>query len=97
MDSFFAVVADINGDGKADTVMSNDCASDCSTGSVVALIGNGNGSFHAPGKFPLPSAVPFLASSAADLNGDGSLTSSWPVCAEMSTARIPLTARWMSC
>ncbi len=70
LDSFFAVVADINGDGKADIVMSNDCASDCSTGSVVPLIGNGNGSFHAPAKFPTNVAT-FLASTAADFNHDG--------------------------
>ncbi len=69
MDSFFAVVADINGDGKADIVMSNDCASDCSTGSVVALIGNGNGSFHAPAKF-LTNGSTFLASTAGDFNHD---------------------------
>ena len=68
--SFFAVPGDVNGDGKTDLVMSNDCASDCSSGSVVALIGNGNGTFQAPANFPSGGATT-LAPTAADFNHDG--------------------------
>jgi hypothetical protein len=68
--SFFAITGDVNGDGKKDLVLSNDCASDCSSGSVVALIGNGNGTFRAPANFPSNGATT-LASTAADFNHDG--------------------------
>ena len=70
VESFFALPGDVNGDGKKDLIMSNDCASDCSSGSVVTLIGNGNGTFQAPANFS-SNAATTLAPTAADFNHDG--------------------------
>jgi hypothetical protein len=64
-------IADVNGDGKPDLLVANLCAnSNCTTGSVGVLLGNGNGTFQ--------TAVPYgsggyEASSVAvaDVNGDG--------------------------
>jgi hypothetical protein len=69
-------VADVNGDGKPDIVVSNNCASDpgnasCSTdGNVAVLLGNGDGTFHAAVAYD---SGGFLAQSVAiaDVNGDG--------------------------
>jgi hypothetical protein len=65
------VVADLNGDGKPDLVVSNFCTdSTCNSGGVSVLLGNGNGTFQAPvtypsgGFYPIPVAV-------ADVNSDG--------------------------
>jgi hypothetical protein len=65
------VAADVNGDGKLDLLVSNECAdSNCATGSVGVLLGNGDSTFKAAvmygsgGDFALGLAV-------ADLNGDG--------------------------
>jgi hypothetical protein len=60
----YVVVADFNGDGKADLAV----ASDVSAGSFCVLLGNGDGTFQAPltysGFFPSSIAV-------GDFNGDG--------------------------
>jgi hypothetical protein len=60
----FVVVADFNGDGKADLAV----ASDVSAGSLCVLLGKGDGTFQAPltygGFFPSSIAV-------GDFNGDG--------------------------
>jgi len=60
----YVVVADFNGDGKADLAV----ASDVSAGSLCVLLGNGDGTFQAPltytGFFPSSLAV-------GDFNGDG--------------------------
>ena len=66
-------VADVNGDGKPDLLVANECAigSNCgSSGKVGVLLGNGDGTFQAPvtyssgGQFPYSLAV-------GDVNGDG--------------------------
>jgi hypothetical protein len=65
-------VADLNGDGKLDLVVTNECANStsCATGSVSVLMGNGDGTFlaavhYSSGGF-LPASV-----AVADVNGDG--------------------------
>jgi hypothetical protein len=58
------VAGDFNGDGKLDLAVA-----DTSTGQTFVLLGNGNGTFQAPGA-PLP-MVGVLAET--DLNGDGKL------------------------
>jgi len=63
------VIADVNGDGKPDVVVANDCAtSTCKSGNVAVLLGNGDGTFqpavtHAFGGYGLAVAV-------ADVNSD---------------------------
>ena len=64
-------VADVNGDGRPDLLVSNQCALfDCSSGLVSILLGNGDGSFQpattyeSGGRFAYSIAV-------TDVNGDG--------------------------
>ncbi|MGC1961612.1 MAG: VCBS repeat-containing protein [Candidatus Sulfotelmatobacter sp.] len=65
-------VSDVNGDGKPDILVPNQCASsaNCNNGTVGVLLGNGDGTFQAAvtydsgGSFPDSVAV-------ADVNGDG--------------------------
>jgi hypothetical protein len=60
------VVADFNHDGILDMAVS-----DWHAGTVVVLLGAGNGSFRSEWSFPLrmPGTTPHIA--AADFNGDG--------------------------
>jgi hypothetical protein len=58
------VIADVNGDGKADYVVTSNQA-----GATDVFFGNGNGTFQAP--TVIPSSTTSLA--AADVNGDGKL------------------------
>jgi hypothetical protein len=59
---------DINGDGNADLVVSNDCpiAQDCSASSVIALLGSGDGNFRSPPPASPHTAGAPLAATAAD-------------------------------
>ena len=70
-------VADVNGDGKLDLLVANNCVSSCdTTGSAIGvLLGNGNGTFQAA---VLSLTAPFSFNpggqiAVADFDGDGKL------------------------
>ena len=66
-------IADLNGDGKPDLAVANQCLDNqCQKGSVGVLLGNGNGTFQAAIVY---SSGAYYASQLAvvDLNGDGTL------------------------
>jgi hypothetical protein len=65
-------VADVNGDGRPDLVVANECDNDghCMKGLVGVLLGNGDGTFQAAVSYP--SGESYAVSIAvADVNGDG--------------------------
>ena len=68
-------VADINGDGKLDLIVTDQCESNsiCNTGFLAVLLGNGDGTFQTPltSTVPAPQSVSQLT--LADFNGDGHL------------------------
>jgi hypothetical protein len=70
-DARSVAVADVNGDGKPDLVVANECASESNcNGTVGVLLGNGDGTFqtaiaHGSGGYYANSVV------VADVNGDG--------------------------
>ena len=73
-DASSVALADVNGDGHLDILVTNQCvsASNCSSTGVVVLLGNGDGTFQ-PGvsyRAPVSNAFSIVA---ADLNGDGKL------------------------
>jgi hypothetical protein len=70
-------IADLNGDGKLDVIVTNQCAAgtDCiatsSTGSVAVLLGNGNGTFQPAQVYSAGNLSLYLA--LGDFNHDGRL------------------------
>lgn len=68
----FGVFGDFNADGNIDLAVSNECSDlDCTIGSVVALLGNGKGTFHAPIGYPASANSVLQSLAVADFNGDG--------------------------
>jgi len=66
------VIADVNGDGKTDLVVSNLCrnATDCSNGVVHSLIGRGDGTFWGAPPYSSGGSNAYSVV-AGDFNGDG--------------------------
>ncbi|HTZ98378.1 MAG TPA: choice-of-anchor tandem repeat GloVer-containing protein [Terriglobales bacterium] len=65
------VPADVNGDGKIDLVVSNECADTaCEYGSVGILLGNGDGTFQTVVTYSSGGYAAFFVA-VADLNHDG--------------------------
>lgn len=72
--AFAVAVADVNGDGKPDLLVTNDCANNnCnpkSDGFVGVLLGNGDGTFRTAVMYD-SGAQDALGVAVADVNGDG--------------------------
>jgi len=66
--SYTVSVADLNGDGKPDLVVTNQCSSGCST--VGVLLGNGDGTFQSVVTYSTGGNFAY-AGAVADVNKDG--------------------------
>jgi uncharacterized protein (UPF0548 family) len=73
-DAQYIAVVDVNGDGKPDLLVANECASssNCNNGSVAVLFGNGDGTFR-PAVSYNSGGYDALSIAVADVNGDGKL------------------------
>jgi len=64
-------VGDFNGDGKADLVVSNQCPqSNCNSGAISVLLGNGDGTFQAAQSYASGGYEAYSVA-VGDVNGDG--------------------------
>src|ERR1700733_5734480 len=66
----FVALSDVNGDGKLDILAANYCNSDCSSGTVSVLLGNGDGTFQ-PAVAYNTGTSSSIAMVVRDVNGDG--------------------------
>src|SRR5437660_8829508 len=66
-------VADVNGDGKLDLIVTNECANSrsCVSGSVGVRLGNGDGTFRAAVSYTSGGSGTPNSVVVADVNGDG--------------------------
>ena len=72
-DAYSVAVGDLNGDGRLDLVVGNECqTSSCNSGGVSVLLGNGDGTFQPPQSYA-SGGVFVLSVALGDLNGDGKL------------------------
>ena len=74
--TYFLVIADVNGDGKPDLVVADECTDHptCNSGAVGVLLGNGDGTFQAATIYPsggVGSISGARSVAVADVNGDG--------------------------
>src|SRR6516162_7425875 len=71
-ESLAVAVGDVNGDGKPDLVVTDDCASsiNCVSGLVSVLLGNGDGTFQTAVTYGSGGLTP-ISVTIGDVNGDG--------------------------
>ena len=91
-------VADVNGDGKPDLLVTNTCASvdNCDNGSVAVLLGNGDGTFQTAVPYDSGGQQPYSVA-VADVNGDSkpdvvvaNSCASYPNCADVGVIGVLL-------
>jgi len=71
--AYSVAVGDLNGDGKLDLAVGNQCqTSACNNGGIGLLLGNGDGTFQAAQSYA-SGGVFTLSVAVGDLNGDGKL------------------------